>query len=106
MPTTVPETASPDTASTEREIAQARQQMGQALFLLADRLAPKKLIARLKEKAKLKANEKLAELKEKVNPANIIGRRLNGDSSPQRVITARGYESNGKARSSLPRAGG
>jgi hypothetical protein len=50
MATTVPETA-----STQQEIARARQQMGQALFQLANRLAPKKLIPRLKEQAKLKA---------------------------------------------------
>lgn len=84
-------TTVPDTASERQEITRARQQMGQALFQLADRLAPKKLIPRLKEQAKAKVSVKLEELKERVSPARVIKRKLNGEP---RVITARGYESN------------
>ena len=84
-------TTGPDTAPTHREIAQARQQMGQALFQLADRLAPKKLIARVKEKVKFKATVKFEELKEKVNPVNLVKRKLNGE--PKAVIPARAVES-------------
>ena len=82
----------PDTASNRQEIARARQEMGQALFQLADRLAPKKLIPRLKEQAKLKATLKLEELKEKASPARLIRRKLDGKP---KAIPARGYESNG-----------
>ena len=85
-------TTVPDTASTRHEIDRARQQMGQALFHLADRLAPKKLIPRLKEQAKLKATMKLEELKEKVSPTRLIKRKL---GSEPKVIPARGYEANG-----------
>ena len=98
MSTTVPETT-----ANRQEIERARQDMGRALFLLADRLAPQKLIPRLKETAKLKATEKLAELKEKVNPANIIRRKLH---SEPKVISAQGYESNGKRTLPLPRGQG
>ncbi len=84
-------TTVPDSAPSHREITQARQQMGQALFQIADRLAPKKLIARVKEKAKVKATVKYEELKEKVNPANLVKRKLNGE--PKKVIPAQGYES-------------
>ena len=86
-------TTLPDTAPPRQEIDRARQQMGQALFLLADRLAPKKLIPKLKETAKLKATEKLEELKVRLNPVNIVKRKL--DDGDQKVIAARGYESNG-----------
>jgi hypothetical protein len=85
-------TTVPDTGSQHQEIARARQQMGRALFQLADRLAPKKLIPRVKEKAKLKASVKLAELKERVSPVRAIKRKV---SSEPQVIPARGYESNG-----------
>jgi ribosome-binding protein aMBF1 (putative translation factor) len=87
-------TTVPDTASTRQEIARARQQMGQALFQLADRLAPKKLIPRVKEQAKLKATIKLEELKERVSPVRVIKRKLDSEPKPK-VIPARGYESNG-----------
>ncbi len=86
-------TTLPDTAPTRQEIDRARQQMGQALFLLADRLAHKKLIPRVKETAKLKATEKLEELKVRLNPVNIVKRKLDGGD--KKVIPARGYESNG-----------
>jgi hypothetical protein len=85
-------TTAPDTASQRQEIDRARQQMGRALFQLADRLAPKKLIPRVKEQAKLKASAKLAELKEKVSPARAIKRKVSGEPE---AIPARGYESNG-----------
>lgn len=85
-------TTVPDTSSNRQEIVRARQEMGQALFQLADRLAPKKLIPRLKEQAKVKATAKLEELKVRLSPARLIRRKLGGEP---KVITARGYESNG-----------
>ncbi len=91
MPTTVP-----DTASSRQEIERARQEMGRALFLIADRLAPRKVVVRLKETARVKAAEKLDELKERVSPAAVLNRKLGKDSA---VIPARGYESTGRSHS-------
>ena len=92
-------TTLPDTAATRRDIARAREDMGQALFQLADRLAPKKLVARLKETAKLKVADKIEDLKARVLPAPIA-RRLSKDE--RKVIPARRYEAAGTQRS-LPR---
>ena len=92
-------TTVPDTASTRQEIDRARQQMGQALFQLADRLAPKKLIPRVKEQVKLKATMKLEELKQRVNPVRLIKSKLNAEP---KVIPAQGYESNRARPKELP----
>jgi hypothetical protein len=83
-------TTAPDTASTRHEIARARQDMGRALFLIADRLAPKKLIPRVKEQVKGTLSAKAEELKHRLSPARIVRRKLN---RPPRVIESRGYES-------------
>ena len=95
-------TTVPDTAPIRQEIDRSRQEMGQALFQLANRLAPKKLIPQLKETAKLKATEKLQELKVRFNPVNIIKRKLDGE--PKKVIPARGYEANGHRPRELTRS--
>ena len=94
-------TTVPDTASTRQEIAAARQDMGRALFQIADRLAPKKLIARVKEKVRIKATEKVEELKHRLNPAKIVKEKLNSGPSEPKVIESRGYES--QRRLSPPR---
>ncbi len=82
MPTTPP-----DTTSTVNEISQARNDMGRALFVIGDRIAPKKVIARVKEQVKLKATAKVAELKERFNPVEIARRKLG--SSDRKVIDTR-----------------
>lgn len=78
-------TTVPDPMPIEREIAQAREGMGRSLFLIADRVAPKKVIARVKEKAAAKADE----LKANLNPANALRRRRR---DPRRVIAAKSRE--------------
>lgn len=82
MPTTPP-----DTTSTVNEISQARNDMGRALFVIGDRIAPKKVIARVKEQVKLKASAKVAELKERYSPVEIVRRKLG--SSDRKVIDTR-----------------
>ena len=77
-------TTTPETTSTVQEIDRARSDLGRALFVLGDRVAPKKVIARVKEKAKLKASAKVAELKQRYSPVEIAKRKLGG--SGRKVI--------------------
>jgi hypothetical protein len=96
-------TTLPDTSSTQKEIAQARQEMGRTLFLIGDRIAPKKVIARVKEKARVMVTAKVAELKERYNPLEIARRKVRG--SPK-VIDVRARDSAGARsgqRPALPR---
>jgi hypothetical protein len=83
-------TTLPDTGSTVHDIARAREEMGRTLFLLGDRLAPKKVIARLKEKTKITVTDKVAELKVRFNPVEVVRRKVG--ASPK-VIDVRARES-------------
>ncbi|MFP5317972.1 MAG: hypothetical protein ACLGI2_06710 [Acidimicrobiia bacterium] len=80
-------TTTPETTSTVQEIDRARADMGQALFVIGDRIAPRKVIARVKEKVKLKASAKAAELKERYSPVEVARRKLGG--SDRKVIDTR-----------------
>lgn len=72
-------TTTTDTAALEQDISRARQDLGQALFVLGDRLAPKKLIARVKENVQLKVAMKVEDLKERLLPNRVLRRKLGND---------------------------
>lgn len=91
MPTTPP-----DTTSTADEIARARADLGRVLFVIGDSVAPKKVVARVKEQVKTKVAAKTAELKERYSPA-VIARRKFGGSSRKVIDTSVG------SRPGLPR---
>ncbi len=74
-------TTTTDTAVLEQDISRARNDLGQALFVLGDRLAPKKLIARVKEQAQFKLTVKMEELKERFLPVRVLRRKL-GNQQP------------------------
>ena len=80
-----------DTAPIHQDIRAARQDMSAALFAIGDRIAPKKVIARVKEKAKLKLSEKVEDVKARISPAELANKVLPGRSSkraPSRTISA------------------
>lgn len=69
-------TTHPEVPGLVSEIAATRQEMGQAVYLLADRIAPKKVIARVKENARLAVAHKVEDLKDRLNPVQIARRKL------------------------------
>lgn len=69
-----------DTAPIEADIKRSRADLGVALEKLADRVAPKKLIAR----AKLQLSTKVADVKERLNPVRVVQRKLG--KSPQPAV--------------------
>ena len=83
-------TTHPEIPTLVSEIGATREEMGQAVYLLADRIAPKKVIARLKENARMAVIHKVEGLKDRLNPAQIVRRKL---GRPQGVIRARSRES-------------
>lgn len=96
-------TTHPEVPALVSEIAVTRQQMGQAVYLLADRIAPKKVIARLKESARMAVVNKVDDLKDRLNPAQVVRRKLGRSRG---VISANSRESGGvlaPARAALNR---
>lgn len=83
-------TTHPEVPGLVSEIAATRQDMGQAVYLFADRIAPKKVIARAKEHARLAVTHKVEDLKDRLNPVQIVRRKLG--RSP-RAIPANSRES-------------
>lgn len=83
-------TTHPEVPGLVNEIAATRQEMGQAVYLLADRIAPKKVIARLKENARMAVIHKVEDVKDRLNPVQIARRKL---GRPQGAIKARSRES-------------
>jgi hypothetical protein len=74
-------TTTTDTAVLEQDISRARQDLGQTLFVLGDRIAPKKLVARVKEQVQFKAAMKVEELKERFLPSRVLRRKFGTDRS-------------------------
>jgi hypothetical protein len=66
-----------DTAPIEADIRRTRSDLAVALERLADRIAPKKVIAR----AKTQLAAKVADAKERLNPVRVVQRKL-GRSQP------------------------
>jgi hypothetical protein len=66
-----------DTAPIEADIRRSRNELAGSLEALADRLAPKKVIARVKAQLATKADD----LKERLNPVRVVQRKL-GRSQP------------------------
>jgi hypothetical protein len=83
-------TTHPEVPGLVSEIAATRQEMGQAIYLLADRIAPKKVIARAKENARIAVTHKVEDIKDRLNPVQIVRRKL---GLRQGVIEARSRES-------------
>lgn len=69
-------TTHPEVPGLVSEIAASRQEMGHAVYLLADRIAPKKVIARVKENARVTVTHKVEDLKDRLNPVQIVRRKL------------------------------
>jgi hypothetical protein len=67
-----------DTAPIEADIKRSRADLAVALEALADRIAPKKLIAR----AKTQLSAKAADMKERLNPARVVQRKLGRSPEP------------------------
>lgn len=83
-------TTHPEVPGLVNEIAATRQEMGHALYLLADRIAPKKVIARAKENARLAVVHKVEDIKDRLNPVQIVRRKL---GRTQGAIPARSRDS-------------
>lgn len=83
-------TTSPEIPGLVSEIAVSRQQMGNAIYLLADRIAPKKVIARVKENARLTLTHKVEDVKDRLNPVSMVRRKL---GRAKGAIPARSRES-------------
>ena len=84
-------TTHPEIPGLVSEIAATRQEMGQAIYLFADRVAPKKVIARVKENARLAVRHKVEDVKDRLNPVQIVRRKL---GRSQGAIPARSREAN------------
>ena len=99
-------TTGPDMGPIERDIGRARADMAATLYVLGDRLAPKKLVARLKENVRVKIAQKVEDLKERVSPPRLL-RRVAGSlgSGQGRSSGGRGptLGSPAHARGELPR---
>ena len=67
-----PKSESVDTAPLVADIERSQQQLATSLELLADRVSPKKLIARVKERVALKVED----VKDRINPVRIAKRAL------------------------------
>ncbi len=67
-----------DTAPIEEDIRRTRASLAVALERLADRVAPKKVIARAKGQLATKA----ADMKERLNPVRAVQRKLGRSSQP------------------------
>ena len=96
-------TTHPEIPTLVSEIAVNREQMGRAVYLLADRIAPKKVVAGVKENVRLAVTHKVDELRDRLNPVHAVRRKLAGSG---RVISARSRESSpvlAPARAALPR---
>lgn len=92
----------PDTTATVNEIDRARQELAHTLFLLGDRIAPKKVVARAKERVRFLVACKKAELNERYSPVQIVRRKL----QPVRVIDVplpKGAVRQTNVRGALPR---
>lgn len=82
---------SPDTAPIVAEIGRARTDFAVAVEALASRIAPKKLM----EQAKLQLATKVAHLKQRLNPVQIVKRKLSG-SRPGEITARSRSESGGR----------
>ena len=103
MPTT-----GPDTPPIQRDIERTRADMAATLYALGDRLAPKKLVARLKENVRVKVTQRVEDLKERVSPPRLLRRvagSLGSDKGQGRSTGGRGptLGSPAHARGELPR---
>jgi hypothetical protein len=90
-----------DTGPMVAEIAGARNDMAVALEALADRLHPKKVLDRVK----VRLAAKVEELKDRINPVQIVKRKLGSQPEPlpgSRVLTVRGSERGGSPAAELP----
>ncbi len=74
-------TPTPDTTPIERDIERTRADMAATLYALGGRLAPKKLVASLKENVRLKVAQKVQDLKERLSPPRLLRRAADSLSS-------------------------
>ena len=96
----------PDTGPIERDIERARADMAATLYVLGDRLAPKKLVARLKENVRVKIAQKVEDLKERVSPPRLVRRAAASLQSSDDTQGARRAEGRAPSLSSPARPTG
>ena len=104
-------TTAADTGAVRQDIESTRADLAATLYVLGDRIAPKKVVARAKENVRLTLAHKVEDLKARISPARRVRRAVaslrRGDGRPSGA--GRGTRMIGRpARpmGELPRAGG